>query len=248
MLGSLYSCCMPLGNRGPIVSFSFDDFPRSAYATGGAILKNCGVRGTYYAAVGLMNTSNHLGEQFRREDLESLVEDGHELANHTFSHVSCRSLTRTKFIEEIEKGRKAIQEITGQTDCGNFAFPFGDITVSARRIVSRQVASSRSTWSGVNGPTVDLSLLRANSLYGTNAKAEQAKQLILSNEQSKSWLIFYSHDVRPNPSQFGCTPSLFESVVSFAVERGSHVMTIAQVLAELGLDAKSPLAKYKAAE
>ncbi len=52
-------------NRGPIVSFSFDDFPRTAYSAGGAILERFGVRGTYYAAAGLMNTANELGEQFR---------------------------------------------------------------------------------------------------------------------------------------------------------------------------------------
>ena len=72
-LCSLYSRRVPWGDRGPVVSFSFDDFPRTAYTVGGAILKSLDVRGTYYTAPGLMDTTNHLGEQFRAEDLRSLL-------------------------------------------------------------------------------------------------------------------------------------------------------------------------------
>src|SRR5208282_1782759 len=141
LLGSLYSRRVPLGNGGPIVTFSFDDFPRSAYTVGGAILKNFGARGTYYTAVGLMNTTNELGEQFRRADLDALVEDGHELASHTFSHVSCRSIAPSQFVDEVDRGRKAIEEVTGERDSGNFAFPFGEFTLSARKTLRSRLAS-----------------------------------------------------------------------------------------------------------
>ena len=110
LLGSLYSRRVSLGDGGPIVTFSFDDFPRTAYTAGGAILKNFGARGTYYAAVGLMNTSNELGEQFRRDDLDALVEDGHELASHTFSHVSCRSIPHSQFVDEVDRGRRRLRK------------------------------------------------------------------------------------------------------------------------------------------
>jgi hypothetical protein len=66
LLCSLHRRSVSLENRGPIVSFSFEDFPRSAAANGAAVLERFGVRGTYYAAMGLMNSSNELGEQFRR--------------------------------------------------------------------------------------------------------------------------------------------------------------------------------------
>jgi peptidoglycan/xylan/chitin deacetylase (PgdA/CDA1 family) len=232
LIGSVYSRAVDLGNCGPIVSFCFDDFPRSAYATGGTILKSFGVQGTYYAAIGLMNTANHLGELFCRDDLASLVADGHELASHTFSHVSCRSVSTPTFLSEVEKGRKAIEYLTGRPDSGNFAFPYGDFTRLARKSLTGQVQSSRSTWRGLNGPKVDLSLLRANSLYGENDQVDDAQQLISENENKRSWLIFYSHDVRSHPSAFGCTPFLLESAVSCAIRR-SRVMTIAQALTEL---------------
>jgi peptidoglycan/xylan/chitin deacetylase (PgdA/CDA1 family) len=233
VLGSLYSRRAPLGDGGPIVTFSFDDFPRSAYTVGGAVLKNFGARGTYYTAVGLMDTSNELGEQFRRADLDALVDDGHELASHTFSHISSRSVSDLHFVEEVDRGRKAIQEMTGQSDSGNFAFPFGEFTLGARKILSGRLRSCRSIWGGFNGPEIDLSLLRANSLYGDNHNAEAAKQLILQNKKRKSWLIFYTHDVRPDPSRFGCTTSLLESVISFASHSGARILTVDVVLTEI---------------
>jgi peptidoglycan/xylan/chitin deacetylase (PgdA/CDA1 family) len=234
MLSSAYSRQVPLGARGPIVSFAFDDFPRTALTSGGRILKSCGARGTYYTAIGLMNSSNDLGEQFRTEDLDSLLADGHELASHTFGHVSCRSVSLSTFIREVEKGRRAIQEITGQVDSGNFAFPFGEVTLNAKRALGKCVASCRGIWQGLNGPEVDLNLLRANSLYGDRDKNNWVEELIVENERQKSWLIFYSHDVRDTPSRFGCTPALLEFAVSCALGRNARILTVAEVVAELG--------------
>ena len=42
---------------GGVVSFTFDDFPRSAWSNGGAVLEEYDVRGTYYAAMGLAGTA-----------------------------------------------------------------------------------------------------------------------------------------------------------------------------------------------
>jgi len=233
LIGLSYSRDFSLRFCGPIVSFTFDDFPRSAYAVGGAILKSFGVRGTYYASVGLMNSSNELGQQFRRDDLDALLADGHELASHTFSHVSCRSVTGSRFLSDVNQGRHALQQLVGRNDSGNFAFPFGDFTLRVRKTLSTRLASCRSIWPGFNGPVVDLSLLRANSLYGDEDQAEIAKKLILENEARNTWLIFYTHDIRSNPSPFGCTPSLLKSAVAYAVQRGARVMTVADVIAGL---------------
>jgi hypothetical protein len=86
----------------------------------------------------------------------------------------------------------------------------------------------------LNGPEIDLNLLRANSLYGNLDRAEAAKKLIRENEKQGYWLIFYSHDVAAQPSRFGCTPALLHEVCSFAAERGARFMTVAQVMKDLG--------------
>lgn len=221
-----------LGDSGPFVSFTFDDFPRTAYTTGGAILRSLGVRGTYYVAMGLMNTSNELGEQFRLEDLHAAAADGHELATHTFSHRSSRNVSLEAFQKDVRKGRNAVHEIASLDPSANFAYPYGEVTLAAKRAVGTEMTSCRGIYGGWNGPLVDLNLLRANSLYGEVNRLKAVEQLIVENERRKGWLIFYTHDVRPNPSVYGCTPDLLESAGK-AGKRGAKILPVAEVLEQL---------------
>src|SRR5439155_9632853 len=70
----------------PLISFSFDDFPRSAWLVGGEILNRFGLAGTYYASLGLAGKETPSGHIFAAGDLKSLLDRGHELGCHTFSH------------------------------------------------------------------------------------------------------------------------------------------------------------------
>jgi peptidoglycan/xylan/chitin deacetylase (PgdA/CDA1 family) len=233
---------------GPVVSFCFDDFPRTAFRTGGSILAALGARGTYYAALGLMNSQNDLGEQFTAEDLDSLLAGGHELASHTFYHSSCRKLPLTAFERDVEKGKFAISEMTGFTP-SNFAYPYGHVTTSAKKRIGMRMRSCRGIYSGANGPTADLNLLRANSLYGDVDQLPRVESLLNKNANTQNWVIFYTHDVRSNPSPFGCTPQLLERAISAALAFGFRISTVDQALTgqpepgpESGLISKSVMA------
>ncbi|MFZ0317769.1 MAG: polysaccharide deacetylase family protein [Candidatus Sulfotelmatobacter sp.] len=239
VLCSLYRRPALLRNRKPIVSFTFDDFPRTAYLVGGSILERYGARGTYYAACGLMNGCNELGEQFRSEDVDSLLEKGHELASHTFDHVSCRSVSCAEFCEDVKRGSEAVEELSGIRS-GNFAYPFGHVTVQAKCDLATKVSSARSIFPGCNGPEVDLNLLRANSLYGDLDGARRVEELIEENVRLNTWLIFYTHDVQAKPSAFGCTPALFEAAVSHAARRGCRILSVQEGLEEAGVQNGNP--------
>ena len=226
---SSFSCRLGrMQNQTPVVSFCFDDFPRTAYRTGGAILKQFGARGTYYAAPGLMNTSNDLGEQFTADDLEMLLRDGHEVGCHTYSHISCRNVSFKAFEADVVKGRETLRVMTGR-DPLNFAYPFGHVSFVAKRKIGAKMKTCRGIYGGLNGPNPDLNLLAANSLYGDVDGVATYESLISANQQSNAWLIFYTHDVRDNPSPFGCTPALLEKVVALAVARGLHVAPVQEV-------------------
>ena len=85
--GAFFRRSVPMANRTPIVSFSFDDFPRSAIQVAGPILRAHGTRGTYYTALGLMGrTESPVGRLFTLDDLMQVVNDGHELGCHTHAH------------------------------------------------------------------------------------------------------------------------------------------------------------------
>ena len=234
LLLSMHRRTVALRDQGPIVSFSFDDFPHTAWSSGGAILEDLGVRGTYYAAPGLMHTPDDPAGPFSPDDLHAVVERGHELASHTFSHVSGRSVACETFVADVEKGRQAVEDVAGRSHL-NFAYPFGAVTLRAKRTVGPEFASSRSIFPGLNGPEIDLNLLRANSLYGGIDQSGWVRSLIAENSRKKTWLIFYTHDVQPHPSPYGSTLALFQAAVAAAIDSGSQVLTVQGALEAIGV-------------
>jgi peptidoglycan/xylan/chitin deacetylase (PgdA/CDA1 family) len=232
-LCSFYRRSVSLRDPHALISITFDDFPISALTAGGEILERFGGRATYYVSMGLMGTTNKLGEQFRPQDLRSLVARGHELGSHTLSHSSARKTPVSQFLRDVDRGEKAILESLGISPSKNFAYPYGDVTLASKMELGPRMESCRGTFGGLNGPDVDLNLLRANRLYGGIEQFKAARQLILENERHKGWLIFYSHDVAGSPSPFGCTPALLEAVVSFAAERGVKMETVESITSKL---------------
>jgi peptidoglycan/xylan/chitin deacetylase (PgdA/CDA1 family) len=237
LLSSVYQRTVSLRDRGPIVSFGFDDFPRSAYLVAGRILEDHGGRGTYYTAAGLMNTSNGLGDLCNVEDLHSLLQKGHELGTQTYQHSSCRSVPLKDFHADVEKGMREMERLTG-CHTTHFAYPYGHVTLGSKKALG-YLASIRSIFPGINGPEIDLNLLRANRLYGDLRQSQHIEDLIRQNVQQRGWLIFYTHDVRPDPSEYGCTAGLFEFAVSSAAKSGSRILTLGQVLAELEVETRA---------
>lgn len=232
---SFYQRLLPVTLNEPIVSFTFDDFPRTALTTGGAILEEFGARGTYYAAASLMGTSGELGDHFTAQDLSALLMRGHELGNHTFGHSSARSVSSDEFVADVEKGKDALEKLVGQP-VNSFCYPFGHVTLSTKKSLMKSVISARGNYGGCNGPHVDLNLLRANRVYGDIDQAPWLKSLVDENARRRSWLIFYTHDVRSQPSPYGCTRALLRSLVSSVLHTGSRIVTINQALGHLGID------------
>lgn len=233
VLARCFRRTVPLGHPGPIVSFTFDDFPRSALLGGGKVLERFGARATYYVAMGLKSSTNDLGELFRPEDLADVVARGHELALHGFAHLSARRTRAGMFVQDVVRCETEIRKLVPKGVSRNFAYPYGEATLSMKRRLGPMMASSRGTVGGINGPEVDLNLLRANRLYGNINQQESARRLIEQTRREKGWLIFYTHDVATHPSRFGCTPDLLESTAFFAMERGCRFMTVADVVNQI---------------
>jgi peptidoglycan/xylan/chitin deacetylase (PgdA/CDA1 family) len=232
VLCSFHRRMVPIGNHGPVVSFTFDDFPRTAYVVAGRILESFGARGTYYVAPKLMGTHNGLGEICNDQDLRSLLEKGHELGTQTLNHLSSRELSAQAFRLDVEQGILEAEQMAG-CQARNFSYPYGHVTLGTKKHLESLVSSSRGIFPGINGPEIDLNLLRANRLYGDMSGAPHVQQLIQQNVAQKGWLIFYTHDVEPNPSEYGCTPEFLEFAVSAAAQGGSRILTVEQSLGEI---------------
>lgn len=217
----------------PIISFTFDDFPRSAWQVGGSILGGMGIQATYYAAFNLMNGTGANGAFFQIDDVHGLLEQGNELGCHTFSHLNASHCPGKRFLADIDCNRQALLRYLPQAHFEHFAFPYGAMGLGARIGTSRRFVSSRTTQHGINEGRIDLNGLRANKLYSDSVTIDDVKSLIEKNAARRGWLIFYTHDVQPQPGEFGCTPAYLEQVSREAVSSGAELLTIGEAVNRL---------------
>lgn len=215
--------------RTPIISFTFDDFPRSAAGVAADILAEYGKLATYYVSSSLMGTANGLGDMFRREDLVNLSLAGHELACHTFSHVPCSGLADEELMHNCEENRDCIASLVNGYLVSNFSYPNGVVTLAAKTCLASVYHSNRSSQPGLNLDPIDLGFLRANPVY-SRFDIARPKDLIRRNTKESGWLIFYTHDVADSHSRYGCTPEYFREVVRCAVESGAEIEPVGKVV------------------
>jgi peptidoglycan/xylan/chitin deacetylase (PgdA/CDA1 family) len=228
-------------SRTGMVSFTFDDFPRSALEVGGAILAAKRLRGTYYASAGLAGTDGPMGPLFTKDDLERADRAGHEIGGHTYSHIGAAGLPKQALLADIGRNQQALAGFVPH----NFSYPMGltDFTVAA--FLGRHFDSCRGIAAGLNGEGTDLNLLKAVALYSEHPEQRFFDHIAEARRQG-AWLIFYTHDVADSPSRFGCSIDLLERVVAAAHGSGAMVAPIRDCLAALA--APAPLVSEPSAQ
>jgi peptidoglycan/xylan/chitin deacetylase (PgdA/CDA1 family) len=208
----------------PLISFTFDDFPRSALLTGGSILKSYGLTGTYYASLGLMGRQAPTGQIFLPEDLKTLLEQGHELGCHTFSHCHAWDTPPDVFEHEIVRNRQALSKLAPEASFKTFSYPISVPRAGTKRRVSKYFVCCRCGGQTFNVGTVDLNYLSAFFLEQSRDNPVIAKSLIDQNRRARGWLIFATHDICDDPTNWGCTPRFFEEIVRYAVNSGARIL------------------------
>ena len=220
-------CRMKL--ESPVVSFTFDDFPRSALINGGAILRERGFSGTYCGSFGLMGKKAPTGDIFTREDLDELVRQGHELACHTFDHYDSWKTNPDEFEASIARNRKAVAEQVPALRLRTFSYPISWPRPETKRRVAAHFACARGGGQTFNVGLVDLNYMKAFFIEQSRDNFDAIRQTIDANARANGWLIFATHDVCDAPTRFGCTPVLFERIVEYATKSPAVVLAVGDV-------------------
>ena len=216
----------------PIVSFTFDDFPRSALTNGADMLMAEDWHATFYVAAGLMGIENHHGESFDEADLANARKAGHEIAGHTYSHLDCATSTPAQVMAEIEHNNTALIALGVTEPIEHFAWPYGTTTAGHKSALGKHFKSMRGVRPGVHHNSADLNCLKSTPLY-SGAEFDQALEQIAGLNKHPGWLIFFTHDVRENPSQWGITPSNFKQIITAVKDSGAEVLTVGKALTKL---------------
>lgn len=227
-------------NRGPLISFTFDDFPRSALSIGGAILERHGARGTYYLSMGLMGRVADTGPIFEAADLSALIDRGHELGCHTSAHCHAYDTSPAAFERSVLENRTALQAILPGVDLKTLSYPKSCARPGTKERAARYFIASRGGGQTDNCGTIDLNQLHAFFIEQSRSRPEAIEQMIDESCGRNGWLILTTHDVCENPTRYGCTPELFERVVAYATGSGARICLISSALAEIGVIAPSP--------
>ena len=226
--------------RRAIVSFSFDDFPRSAVTNGARLLEDHGVRGTFYM------TGSYCGRvlegipQYHEEDVVALAAAGHEIGCHTFTHPRVSALSASELNRELELNAACLAHHLPGTMFQTFAYPFGDVAFRATMRLQSRFAGCRSIQAGFNFGTIDLGRLRSVRLYDHTISHEDVSDLIKQAVARNAWLIFYTHDVDLTPSRFGCNPALLEHAITSAISAGAEVRPVDAAIKAISLSLDSP--------
>jgi peptidoglycan/xylan/chitin deacetylase (PgdA/CDA1 family) len=115
--------------RHPWVALTFDDGPHPVMTEKLlAMLKEEGVPGTFFV-VGKMALRHP-------EIVQEIARQGHEVANHTFSHPNLAHLDSKTVLTELAMTRSIIQRLTGQ-DTLLYRPPGGDFSRSSLKVAAK---------------------------------------------------------------------------------------------------------------
>jgi peptidoglycan/xylan/chitin deacetylase (PgdA/CDA1 family) len=216
-----------------IICFSFDDVPKSACLQGNTILEKYGLKGTYYICGGLTET----GEYHTKSDLLRLVDVGHELGCHGYGHRSYQSISEAEMLADIQRNRYFFEEI-GCDLPRHFAYPYGHVSPSVKRVVAREFSSARGVQPGINYPNIDLALLKSFPLYQRLWNENSIVEVIEKNARLGGLLIFFTHGVSPNPNEFDCSIELLDFAIQTSMASANKVLPVGEALLNGGVDTK----------
>ncbi len=213
VLETIYARRLNIDLDKPIFSFTFDDAPLSSADTGAKILEAASSTGTYYVALGLESDKDAPEPLLDVDDIRLLHSKGHDIQCHTFSHLNLRRHSKQEYIADCENNRTRIANITKQDHVAHFAYPFGAVSLSAKRNLGKTYKSLRTVDFGINYGLTDKTHLRAIEIFSNSLDRQKIKLAIEASVKNNAWTIFFTHDVKDPPSPWGATPEDLQWVV-----------------------------------
>jgi hypothetical protein len=224
-----------LSSETPLISFTFDDFPKSALFAGGAMLGERGWRGTYYTSFGLAGTTAPTGRIFDLEDLPFLLEQRHELGCHTYGHLHAWDTPAPEFEVSIKKNRQFLDRHFPGATFPTLSYPISCPNPGVKRRAGTHFSACRGGGQVCNRGTMDLNHLRSFFLEQVGENMSTVQHAIDETVRCKGWLIFSTHDVEASPTRYGVTAGFFEKVLAATAASGACVVPAGVAVSQLRL-------------
>lgn len=210
----------------PVISFCFDDFPRSAITEGGRMLRERGWSGTFYAAGAFCGREVDGIAYFSGDDLRQVHEEGHEIGCHTFSHLRVAHKKAGTVLDDLKRNAEFLGKVLPEHRYSTFAYPFGDLRLPQKTLLSSRFGACRGIWPGINRGRMDFGELKAVPLAENGPDFDEILEWVNLAVRTNGWLIFFTHDMGPRPSDYGYRADNFEKLLDIIVARRLKVLPV----------------------
>ena len=211
-----------------VFSLSFDDIAASAWTEAGPVLAEHGIKATYYVCGGLAGGVNMDRDQFEVKHLQALHAAGHEVGCHTFGHTSALRMDGEALRLSLDANAAWVGDRLDGHRMKTFAWPFGDATLGAKKVVRERFAMARGVRDGINAGREDRALIKSIGLERRRLPGYDIEGLMAETASLKGWLTAYGHDVSDRPTDYGCAPADLDRVLRLARAAGLDILPVGE--------------------
>jgi len=187
----------------PLLALTFDDGPSAHTKRLLDILGQHGARATFFV------TGNTIGR--RADTVRRIVNEGHEIADHSWSHKNLTELSNEDISAELEKTNIKIYEITG-VECKLARPPYGAYNDEVKQ-VGKDLGMAYILWSY---DTLDWKTKDAQAVYDAVMAGAKDGRIILCHDLHKT------------------TVDAMETVIPALIEEGYQLVTVSELLTARG--------------
>jgi len=167
--------------------------------------------------------------------IDNGVNAGHEIGEHSHSHIDVSEMSFERAVSDIRKNRNALHEM-GLPPASTFAYPFGQTTREVKSRLGPDYTGLRGITPGPMIGKADLNQIRSTPLFTGKPFYDLLRQ-IEDLSGTNSWLTIFTHDIENRPTQWGCTPTEMEAIIAAVKASGAQVLTVADAIAKIKMSA-----------
>ncbi len=140
-----------------------------------------------------------------------------DFEDHTYIHQTLDQVNASDLVSQLQE-MDALFAAHGLPEPLHFAYPEGVYTEQAVEVLSHYRLSCRLAGDGEvpTYPVNDWHLLGSISI-GKETSVDDVKALIDQAVVEKVLLCLFTHDVDPDPTDYGCTPQMLEQILDYLV-------------------------------
>ncbi|MCA1032096.1 LysM peptidoglycan-binding domain-containing protein [Bacillus timonensis] len=140
---------------------------------------------------------------------KQIVNDGHQISNHSYSHPSFPSLSYNAMLQEVKKAEEAIIKTTGINPRPLFRFPFGSSNTESLKAVGEAGYQYSIHW------TID-------TLDWKQPESDVIKSRIINNVENGGIVLMHVGGIN--------TPKAVDETIPILKARGYELVTVSEII------------------